>query len=488
MRRPREFFWAVSDRVSLRHKIMGIVLGLVVLLGLGVTLQMRAQLSLTMRDELQKRGISIARDVAARSTDYLLTNNDFALHKVVVDALQHNEDVRYVLILDTKGQVVAHSFAAGFPRDLLRANAVGAGERDHVEILQTEEGLIWDVGVPIFDGRAGTVRVGLTQLQLQRALQATTRRMAEAVAIVSLVGVLAAYGLTAILTRPILDLVQVSRAVGRGDLSRKARSSSQDEIGQLVVSFNEMTTALERSRHEVAAFSRRLIAQNEERQRLLARVISAQEDERKRISRELHDETGQSLTSLMVGLKVAEGADTLEDARRSLSQLRTLAARTLEEVHHLALELRPSALDDLGLVAAIRRYVKEYSAQHGITVDCEINGFEGQRLPPEVESTVYRIIQEALTNVAKHAQASNVSVVMEHRGSRVVAIVEDDGRGFEVGEQPGSRPREGQLGLFGMQERASLVEGKIVVESSPGAGTTVYIEVPVKAEEGVAMA
>ncbi|MHB9145127.1 MAG: HAMP domain-containing sensor histidine kinase [Symbiobacteriia bacterium] len=484
MKRLKALFWRISDRISVRLKIMGIVLGLVALMGVGVTLQMRTQLSLTMHDELLRRGVSVARDVASRSTDSLLTNNEFALHQLVMDTRRDNEDIRYVFILDPKGQLVVHTFSDGFPRDLLGANTLPTGARDHIEPLQTEEGLVWDVAVPIFAGRAGTVRLGLTPLHLQQALQAATGRMLWAMALVSLIGVLAAAGLTAVLTRPILDLVEVTRAVGRGDLSRRVTSQSQEEIGQLAAAFNEMTVALERSRSKVTAFSRRLLLQNEERQRLLARALSFQEEERKRISRELHDETGQALTSLMVGLKLADEARSPEEAHQKLAELRGQAAETLENVRNLAFQLRPSALDDLGLVAAVRRYVKQYDSQYGIPVDCEINGFEGQRLPPEMETAFYRIIQEALTNVARHAQATNVSVVMEHRGTSVVAIVEDNGRGFEIGKELGSRLRERQLGLVGMRERAALVYGRIQVESTPGVGTTIYIEVPLPGDDG----
>ena len=148
-------------------------------------------------------------------------------------------------------------------------------------------------------------------------------------------------------------------------------------------------------------------------------------------------------------------------------------------MHHLATELRPSLLDDLGLDAAIQRYTKEYSAKMKINVDLHVSGLSGQRLPSEVEVAVYRIIQEALTNIAKYAEASNVSVVLRYRDSLLMAIIEDDGKGFDVNSVMASEA-ESRLGLFGMYERASLIGGKLTIESQPAAGTTVFLKIPLK--------
>lgn len=216
---------------------------------------------------------------------------------------------------------------------------------------------------------------------------------------------------------------------------------------------------------------------------LLDRVINAQEEERKRIARELHDETSQALTSLMVQLKVLEEVDSLAGAQAQMRDLRVAVAKTLKEVHDLALELRPSALDDLGLLAALQNYLRGYEHKFRLAVDFQVLGLGSQRLSPQVETALYRIVQEALTNVARHAQAQNVSVLLERRGPSVVAIVEDDGRGFDVARVMGSCPQEKNLGLYGMQERASLLGGTMTIESTPGVGTAVFVEIPLEVKE-----
>ena len=205
----------------------------------------------------------------------------------------------------------------------------------------------------------------------------------------------------------------------------------------------------------------------------LRRVVGAQELERRRLARELHDETGQALTSILLGLKEVEAAKSEEESRAAAAGLRELVVTTLQDVRRLAVELRPSALDDFGLVPALERLADTYREQTGLDVQLE-QRLGAERLPSEVETALYRITQEALTNVVKHAQASSVSIVLTRRGDTVSAIFEDDGRGFAVSEADGDG-----LGLVGMRERLALLDGRLVVESSPS-GTTLVAEVPVR--------
>ena len=207
-------------------------------------------------------------------------------------------------------------------------------------------------------------------------------------------------------------------------------------------------------------------------------MIAAQEDERKRIARELHDSTGQSLTSLLLGLRRLEEAAELETLRDRVDDLREIVSASLDEVRRLAWELRPSVLDDMGLVAALQRYVTDYRERHGVAADFLTHGLDGKRLPPEVETTIYRIVQEALTNVVRHARAQNVSVMIDRRERKVLLVIEDDGVGFDPAQMvDGPRPH---LGLYGMRERAELLGGKFTVESSAGQGTTLFVDLPIE--------
>ena len=204
------------------------------------------------------------------------------------------------------------------------------------------------------------------------------------------------------------------------------------------------------------------------------RVVSAQEAERRRLALELHDETGQALTSILLGLKAIGAAKTKEEAEQAEAEVRTLVVQALQDVRALAVEVRPSALDDFGLGSAVERLAQTFQERSGIETTTQTTLEE--RLPPEVETVLYRVVQEALSNVVKHAGADHVSIVVGQRDGRVVATIDDDGRGFAETDV-----REDALGLVGMRERLALVGGTLEIESTPGAGTTVAAQVPVAA-------
>jgi len=201
------------------------------------------------------------------------------------------------------------------------------------------------------------------------------------------------------------------------------------------------------------------------------RVVEAQELERARLARELHDETGQALTSILLGLRSLEHAAQSVGAQSELEAVRELVVSTLHDVRRLAVELRPAALDDFGLAPAIERLVDTHRQDATVAVDLEIR-LGAERLPADVETTMYRIVQEALTNVTKHAAATRISVFVTRTEKAAVLVVEDNGTGFEPG-----RTTDG-LGLTGMRERVALVGGRLKVEAGSGSGTTIAAEIP----------
>lgn len=219
----------------------------------------------------------------------------------------------------------------------------------------------------------------------------------------------------------------------------------------------------------------------EERQRLLRRLMTSQEDERRHISRELHDNIGSYLSALLLGL---ESLTTIKELpRTALDQLSYLKETTKQvelDVHSVSLELRPTLLDDQGLEPALSSFVREWSRRHAqrIRVDFNSTGFQNdnQRLPADIEVAIYRVVQEALTNALRHSNATTVSIILEQDDSHVRVIVDDDGEGFDV-EKVMSGPIENRrLGLMGMQERIQLVNGEFKIDS--GAGTTIVVTIP----------
>lgn len=626
------------NSLPLSVRMMGLVMGLVLTLGLAVTLSVRARLARDLGLGLQERGIAITRDLASRAADLALTENTFALYQLARDTVENNPDVRYVFLLDTDGQPIVHSFPASVPPDLLAVNQPAADAPYRLQSLESDEGRLLDVAVPMLNGRAGVVRVGLSLQRLNQAIAQATLELS----LITLAALLGGAGLTFFaarrLTRPLLELVQMSRLMSAGNWQVRARPAAQDEIGVLGHSFNQMadslaethTKLLRRAQElaslnaianaassalgvqevlqaaldkiletlhlqagcfflvdEKAPFDLRLAAQrgvsetfaaqevcrpfqrcvcahvlksgqavmmddlrlecrrlapetlqmedlagyvsvpllarervlgvlnlvsHEKRTftpqdlalldsigrqlgvaienarlweqvkekealrgQLLEKVIAAQEAERQRLARELHDEAAQTLTALSLGLRSLQEAPGLPPAQKQLAEsLKEQTLQLMAELHRLSVELRPSALDRVGLAEALRQYANEFGERYPLRIEFEAEGLEGAVLQPEAEISLYRIVQEALTNVARHAQASHVSVTMQRRGGSIVTVIEDDGKGFD----PQQAAKTGRLGLFGMQERAALAGGSLRIESAPGSGTTIYVEIP----------
>ncbi|HVT75874.1 MAG TPA: GAF domain-containing sensor histidine kinase [Acidimicrobiales bacterium] len=239
--------------------------------------------------------------------------------------------------------------------------------------------------------------------------------------------------------------------------------------------------AAERARTDAVAGQVAAEERARARREILAAVIAAQEAERARVSRDLHDDIGQALTSVMLGLRLLDdGSDAAPaadsaDARQRIDELRELVADALRRTRRLAFDLRPTVLDDIGLVPALERLVADVAERSALAVDVAVDGIAGHDgIAPEVATVVYRVVQEALTNVVRHAGAASASVAVTVSSGRLRAVIEDNGAGFD----PGVRA-DGHLGLEGMRERAGLVGGTVRVLSEKGSGATVVLEVPI---------
>jgi signal transduction histidine kinase len=298
------------------------------------------------------------------------------------------------------------------------------------------------------------------------------------------------------------SLAVLSDAAGRiaaGELTRPIPGLPEDEVGQLGRSLERMRVALRSSIETVARANQELERRVEERTRELERlnqqlkereerrgetlrkVISAQEDERKRIARELHDATSQELSALAIGLETALAAFPSDLSKTRLAEAKALTVRALEELHRLILDLRPSVLDDLGLLSAIRWSAERHLEPKGIAVRCEFGDIE-TRFAPEVETALFRVVQEAITNIARHSKADTALIQCAERDGNLTIEIEDDGEGFDMAGLPPPGSRQRGLGLLGMRERVELLGGTLEVDSAPGQGVRIMLTVPLSTE------
>ena len=255
-----------------------------------------------------------------------------------------------------------------------------------------------------------------------------------------------------------------------------AHGELESRVQQRTSELAEANTALDSELREHRQAEERIRA-------LLGRLMTVQEDERRRIARDLHDHLGQQVAGLSLTMQAIESLSSeREELRQRVHAAQATIAKLDRDLDFFTWELRPPMLDDLGIAVALEHFVQEWSANFGVRSEFHTRGFAKARLRLEIETNLYRIAQEALNNIYKHAQAKRVAVLLERRGDEVVLVIEDDGQGFDRIKTPGGG--ETGIGLIGMDERASLVGGTLEIETAPGRGTTVFVRVPLAFGDG----
>jgi len=463
-------FFSAPGRVisasGLRGKVICIVFGVSVLLTIVSLIFLQTSFRSAIGDQMDQNAVTTIRNLTARSKEPILTDNIFKLYQLAYDTVEKNKDIIYVYYRDGDDNVVIHTFKEYFPSDLLAVEHEFGGEEYSLKKFRTEEGILRDTAAPVFSGPETdiTVHVGFVDYSLQAAVSSATQQLITIAGSTFLAaGVLVYLFTTYTAIRPIRSLLESVRAVTRGNLSQRVSVSSNDELKVLADEFNIMTEKLSKTRQS--------------RDGLIKKLISSQEEERKRIARELHDNTGQSLSTLMLSLHLLEKSSPEEEFKQKTEEFRSLLQQTIDQVRFVSWQLSPTPLDKLGLVDAVHSFVEKFEETAGWDINLHARGLDNVNLPPEVEINLYRVIQEALTNISRHARADRVDIFISKDGENLELIVDDDGVGFDPCSLNQKNGRNNTMGLNTMKERISLLGGSLDITSEAGKGTRIKVEI-----------
>jgi signal transduction histidine kinase len=486
--------------LQLRAKVtLGIILPLVLILGVFTLIESIRHRSLVL-DNLTLLA-SHSAQVIENNLRHQMLKSDFDELQVLLDTIGEQEEFQLIYLLDSSGQVIFSPNREGVGKkmnnqqsDCLACHQLAPIDRPRSVIVSTENGervfrsmnpienspecaACHDTGERLIGLLLTDIPIGPIEAPLKAHMRESLLWWAGTILVVGLVVNIA---ISKLVLRPLDRLSAAISGFGKGQLPAPVTENGKDEIGLLAGGFNAMAVQVEARRVENQLLSENLQRQSSQRGELLKRLITAQEDERKRVARELHDELGQALS----GLAFKAGAvstlveNDVQRAHKELDQIRGLIQDTTEHMYDMIIALRPSVLDDLGLAPALRAHASRLLEGTGITFSLKVDG-TADRLPAEVETALYRIFQEALNNIVRHSSADRVEVTLTKIGEFFNGEISDNGQGFDLEsvEKNGCEPRG--LGLLGMQERINLMGGNLEILSEPEKGTKIWISIPI---------
>lgn len=432
----------------------------------------------TLETSLISTGREIGTYLAAAVSNDILVDNQFSIHERMSKTMEANKQIRYIMVTHSDGSLMASTFTDGLPVGL-PVHRVPDG-KDDIDLMSfsSNEGTIKEIMVPIDDGYIGYIRLGLTEKYMLSSLQ---ERFLVVVLMVILVCAVAATLATRYaheFLRPVARLSFAVKQMDKGNYGIQVPVDSKDEIGRLASTFNKMSTGLRSVVDKNNRLLEDLQLKEQNRRWLIEQLFTAREDEQRRISRELHDESSQSMASILTYLRVLHDRLTTDEQREMLFEIRELTSTTLEGIRRLAVDLHPPLLEDLGLRAAIEKYLEPICRMHrDIDFSWQFQG-DFNRLSKPVNLMCYRTVQESVANVLKYAEATKVDIFLRIGKENVILTVADNGIGFDRETAEKARLNR-HLGLVSMRERIELLQGTFLLETAPGKGTKITMLLPI---------
>ena len=449
-------------------KILGAGMLVLVIFGSIVLDRSRTSMAQTLYKELEDSTRNLA-VLVALNLERSMAVKDYLSVKLLLDAAkQADPNIEYIIIEDQMNRIVAHTFEGNVPADLvdLYPQMKTTDKKVHIEILGGPRGYIIEAVIPFSIDVLGRVRIGQSDRYIRQRILALSNMLLYSTILCAIFGFCLAVVLTYLINWPIKNLLASINRLSSGDFSSRARVFWNDEIGRFAAAFNHMAENLQEFRRQVEE-------KEANRQALLEKLIITQELERRRIAQDLHDQLGQSLSVLLLEARsMDDGSHTICENHKTIEQR---IGELIDEVRQLAWSMHPSILDDYGLDQALERYIAMMAKSARMHIDYQSLCPPGlERLAYRTEVSLYRIAQEAITNIVRHAKTDQASVVFMRSESEAVLLIEDNGQGFDCTTAP--REDSIHMGLAGMRDRASMLGGEFTMESTPGQGTTVRVK------------
>lgn len=428
--------------------------------------------------QVELRGSEIGNYIATLTADDIIQDNYYKILENINKIKTKNEDVRYIIICDYSGQIILHTFNNDFPLGLSSNIDSSIVKNYSVNHYNSNEGSIYEISTPIENGNIGVVRVGMSNNIMYNMLSHTMSNFTYLAILICIFAVVIISFLTSYLIRPIKDLSTIAAEIKNNNYIVKSNYVGEDEIGKLAKIFNEMATTLQVNKEDNNRLLKALRLKEVNRNVLINKLFTAQEDERKAISRELHDGAGQSITSILAYLRVLSSKLTDETQLKLVTSVREVIVNVLEELRQLAVNLRPPALDRFGVFTTIEKHLNTLAQHHNINITFNYP-HNAVSISDNISLALYRILQEATTNILKHAKATIINISIETINENLLITIADNGCGFSKLTLANARDAN-HLGLYGMQERVELLNGSFDIESTIGEGTTIKISIPLK--------